>query len=77
MKGRRPAGQHTASARTDQGTLLSFCFYHSSSLLCAPTEEEKLPAVPVQLSQVNAELVDGRAVPVLVEQRGKLLNLLR
>ena len=41
------------------------------------TEQEKLPAVSVQLSEVDAELVDGRAVAILVQQCGKLLDLLR
>ena len=41
------------------------------------TQEEELPAVPVELSQVDAELVDGGSVAVLVKQRGELLDLLR
>lgn len=41
------------------------------------TQQQELPAVPVELPQVDAELVDGGAVAVLVEQGGKLLDLLR
>lgn len=41
------------------------------------TQEQELPAVSVELPQVDAELVDGGAVAVLVEQSGKLLDLLR
>lgn len=47
-----------------------------SNTFSEPTEQEELPAVPVELSQVNAELVDGGAVSVLMEQGGKLLDLL-
>lgn len=41
------------------------------------TEEEKLPAVSIELSQVDTELVDGGTISVLMQVCGKLLNLLR
>lgn len=41
------------------------------------TEQEEFPAVSIELSQIDAELVDGGTVPVLVQMCGKLLNLLR
>lgn len=41
------------------------------------TEEEELPAVSIELSQVDTELMNGGTVSVLMQVRGKLLNLLR
>lgn len=40
------------------------------------TEQQELAAVPVELPQVDAELVHGGPVPVLVQQRRELLDLL-
>lgn len=40
------------------------------------TQQQELPAVPVELLQVDAELVDGGPVAVLVQQHGELLDLL-
>lgn len=42
----------------------------------ALTQEQEFPAVPVELLEVDAELVDGGAVAVLMQQHGKLLDLL-
>lgn len=41
------------------------------------TKQKKLSAVPIKLSQVNAELMDWGTIPVFMEQSSKLLDLLR
>lgn len=40
------------------------------------TQEEELPAVPVEAQELGAVFLHRRAQPVLAEQDGKLLDLL-
>lgn len=40
------------------------------------TQEEELPAVPVEAQELRAVFLHWRAQPVLTEQDGKLLDLL-
>lgn len=40
------------------------------------TQEEELPAVPVEVQELSAVVLHRRAQPVLAEQHGKLLDLL-
>lgn len=48
-----------------------------SGAVLALTQEQEFPAVPVELLEVDAELVDGGPVAVLVQQHRELLDLLR
>lgn len=72
-----PWSTSSTSTRSPRGAQTSPGCHGDMEGLQTLTQEEELPAVPVEAQELSAVFLHRRAQPVLAEQHSKLLDLLR